>query len=100
MLFKPTALMTKAVVAVALCMSSTSVSAAACQPGAAGCVLPVADAPPPPPPPEAVGPVVGPVVAERAGLGLIPILVGLGLAALLAYFLFIDDEDDETPVTP
>jgi hypothetical protein len=100
--FGPT--VTKGLVAVALTFGSTITAApamAACQAGQPGCVLPIADAPPPPmaeSPPPPVGETVSEAAVGGGGLGLLPILIGLGLAALAAYFLFFDDDEDT--VTP
>ncbi len=85
-----------ALVSAALCFSSTNAVAASCQAGGAGCLLPfqapVAVAPVQPVTPGPVG--VEPVVAEAGGgIGLLPILLGLAAAGLLA-FVLLDDDDD------
>ena len=85
-----------ALVSAALCFSSTQAAAASCQAGGAGCLLPFqAPVAAVPVQPVEVAPVVGvePVVAESAGIGILPILLGLAAAGLLAYFLLDDDED-------
>jgi hypothetical protein len=93
---------TAAFVSVALCFSSTSASAAACQAGpagSAGCVLPVGEAAPVQvQTPAPVAPAyVAPEVA--GGFNFLPIL--LGLAALTAlYFLVIKDNDKRPKVSP
>jgi hypothetical protein len=76
----------------ALCSSlaaSTASAAAMAQGGAQpGCVLPVVDAPPPPVVSEAPPPAALPPAAEAAGIGALPLLLGLagvvGLVVLLA----------------
>ena len=95
--FSKPAMITKALVGVALCFATAPAAYAnACQAGS-NCVFPVTDAPPPPP-------VAAPVafVEERGGLGILPIIAGLALAALVAYLLLDgdDDEDEEVPVSP
>lgn len=87
-----------ALVSTALVFSSTQAAAASCQAGGAGCLLPFQAAPVMAPPVQPVVPVepvgiVEPVVAESAGIGLLPILLGLAAAGLLLYFLLDDDED-------
>lgn len=81
-------LSTASVVAVA-----TPASAAACQAGAAGCVLPVGA-------PAPVADVPPAIIDEGGGgIGLLPILIGLAaLAGLL--WLLLDDDDEEEPISP
>lgn len=87
-----------ALVSAAICFSSTQAAAASCQAGGAGCLLPfqapVAAVPVQPVVVEPA-PVVGvePVIAEGGGIGILPILLGLAAAGLLAYFLLDDDEE-------
>jgi hypothetical protein len=97
-------LATKALIAASIITSSTAASAAACQAGPGGCVLPIADAPPPAPfssaPPAA--PLEAAPVAEAAGggIGLVAILGAIAALGLI-YFLFIDDDDNDTvPLSP
>lgn len=83
-----------AVLSVALCFASTTAALAnTCQPGQAGCVLPVGVSPPPvvvqTTPVETVGEIV-----ESEGIGWLPILLGLAALGLGAYFLLDDDEED------
>lgn len=94
---------TKGMVAAAILFGSTAATAnTACQPGT-GCVLPVTDAPPPPPPvadaPLPPAPIeAAPVVAaEGGGLGLFAILAGLAALGLLAFLVFDDDGEGESP---
>ncbi len=95
---------TAALVTVALCFSSTSASAAAaCQgePGSAGCVLPVGEAPPvqtPPPAPPAAA--AAPEVVQGGGISLGLILLGVAALAALAYLLLKGGDGDDEPVSP
>ncbi|HEV2748055.1 MAG TPA: hypothetical protein VGW34_12250 [Allosphingosinicella sp.] len=96
MLFSKPGRITGALVAAAICVSSTSVqaaSAAACQAGQTNCVLPVTD------PAEAVAPpadtgVVVETEAETKTIGWLPIALGLALLAILV-FVVLDGGDDE-----
>ena len=97
--FRPT----KLLVALSLCCGSVlaapTPAAAACQAGDAGCVLPVGrTAPPPPPPVTTEAPPPAPIYEEEGG-GISWLLIALGLAALAAaaYFLFINDDEPESP---
>lgn len=86
-----------ALVSAALCFSTTQAAAASCQVGGAGCLLPFQAVPVVAPPvmgtPAPVTPVdVAPVVAE-GGIGILPILLALAAAGLLAFVLLDDDED-------
>jgi hypothetical protein len=98
-------LATKALIAASILTASTSASAsaAACQAGPGGCVLPIGDAPPPPPMSSAPPPFEAAPVAEvaRGGLSLLAILAGIAALGLLAY-LFLDNDDDEdgVPISP
>lgn len=101
MLFStPIKMASKTLVGVALIMSTTSAyaasSAAACQPGQAGCVLPVTDPAAVPPPPVEAAPYVE--TTGGGGIGILPILAGLALIGLAAYLLL--DDDDEEEISP
>lgn len=85
-----------ALVSAALCFSTTNAAAASCQVGGAGCLLPFQAAPAYVPPVAGtaapVTPVdVAPVVAD-SGVGILPILLALAAAGLLA-FVLLDDDD-------
>lgn len=96
--FSPTRIM----VGVSLCLGSVASfpapAAAACQPGQAGCVLPVGEAPPP------VAPRAPPplVVDERGGIGFGWLAALAALAAIAALLLFVldDDDEEEIPISP
>lgn len=93
---KPLPIVTKALVSVAICLASSApaYANAACQGG--NCVLPVRDAPPPPPVAEPVA-----IVDEGGGLGILPILGLVALAAIVALLVLDNDNDDEDePVSP
>ena len=81
---------------VALCWASTTAAVAnVCQPGQAGCVLPVGVTPPPvvvqtPTPVEPVGEII-----ESEGIPWLPILLGLAALGLGAYFLLNDDDEGD-----
>jgi len=81
--------------AAALC--GAAAAAAAAQP-AAGCVLPVVDQAPVAAAPPAPVP-VPPVEPVGGGLGVSPLLLGLGALALgaLIYFLVRNNNNDESP---
>ncbi len=77
-----------------MCAAAAATAVMAQAPAPAGCVLPVADAPPPvaqvdtPLPPQAV-------VAEGPGFALgLPVIIGLAALAAGAYLLFANDDDD------
>ena len=100
MLFStPIKMASKALVGVALMVSTTSAyaasSAAACQPGQAGCVLPVTDPAAVPPPPVDAAPMVE---TTGGGIGILPILAGLALIGLAAILLLDDDDDEISPI--
>lgn len=88
----------KALIGVALCVSTVPAMAnPACVAGAQGCVLPV---PEPVAPPVTTAP--GPVIVDEAapkGLGILPILAGLAALGALAW-LILDDDDDDEPESP
>ena len=83
----------------ALCASSVAAaSAAQAAPARPGCVLPVVDAVPPPvvtgpPPVAALPPAVG------GGLGISPLLLGLGLLTVIGLLALAhgDDDDGQSP---
>ena len=88
-----------AVLSVALCFASTTAAVAnTCQPGQAGCVLPVGVAPPVVVQTPVVGEPVGEIV-EGGGIGWLPILLGLAALGLGAYFL-LDDDDEGAVISP
>lgn len=85
---------TTAVVAtVTMVFGSTAASAATCQAGSAGCLLPLA-APPAPAAPVEAAPVAATETATGGGIGALAILAGLAVAGLIAY-LVIDGDNDE-----
>ena len=93
--YRPTSLL----VGASLCLSAVfatpvPAAAAACQPGTAGCVLPVGSQPQAPTPPPARTPVVVDVDEGGGGIGWLPILLGVAALAAL-YFLVIDDDDGD-----
>ena len=89
--FKPVPIITKALVSVALCVGTAPAYAnTACQ--GTDCVFPVTDGPPP------VAETAVLVEEERGGLGLLPILLGLGALAAILWLLLDDDDDEEEPL--
>ena len=99
--YRPTSLL----VGVSLCMASllsapVPAAAAACQPGEAGCVLPVGT----PPPVVTTTPTSTPVytdVDDGGGMGwLLPILLGAAALAALYFLVLDDDGDEDVPVSP
>ena len=101
--YRPTSLL----VGVSLCMASllstpVPAAAAACQPGEAGCVLPVGTTPPPVVTTTETTTPVFTDVDDGGGMGwLLPLLLGAAALAAL-YFLVIDDDgdDDDVPISP
>ena len=93
--FSPTKLMVAASICCASMVSIPTPAAAACQPGQAGCVLPVGTAVPAPPPPAA-SPPAAPVYEDdySDGKSWLPIILGVLALGALAYFLIFDDDDD------
>ncbi len=88
---------TAVVATMTMAFGSTAASAATCQAGTAGCLLPLAAPPPVAAPVEAA-----PVAAEAAtggGIGALAIIAGLAVAGLIAY-LIIDGNDDDDPDSP
>ena len=81
----------------ALCGSSVAAAASAAQaaPAQPGCVLPVVDAVPPPP--VVTGPPVAalPPVVGGGGLGISPLLLGLGLLTVVGLLALAHGDDDE-----
>jgi hypothetical protein len=104
MLFSKPLLMTKAIVGVAICVSSVPAMANPCVAGAQGCVLPLRDAVVAQPQPVyeapvAVTPVAEPVILEEPkGFPLLALL-GLAAAAVAAYLLLSEDDDNEVPAS-
>lgn len=90
---------TRMLIAVSLSTASilsaaTPASAAACQAGTAGCVLPIGV-------PEPVAQIPPTVIDEDGGgIGWLPILIGLAALAGLLWLLLDDDEEEEPPVSP
>ena len=87
--------------ATALCGTTISAAAATAQaaPAQPGCVLPLVDAPPPvvtTPPPVAVPP----AVASGSGLGISPLLLGLGILTVIGLLALAHGDDDEDSVSP
>jgi len=118
MLSSKTGLAVKAMVAAGICLGSTSAMAAQavrpntvltsamtmaanpCPVGMQGCVLPLTEPvaaaqPQSAPAPQAYVP---PPAASGGGLGLLPILAGIGLLGGLA-FLLLDDDDEDAPIS-
>jgi len=98
--FSPTKLMVAASICCASMVSIPTPAAAACQPGQAGCVLPVGTAVPAPPPPAAAPPPAAPVYEDdySDGKSWLPIILGVLALGALAYFLIFDDDDEpESP---
>ena len=84
-------------------VAGAAAAAAQAAPARPGCVLPVVDAAPPVVQPE-TAPVFQPV-ADGGGLGVSPLLLGLGALALggLIYLILNNDDDDDdvdVPVSP
>lgn len=91
-----------AAAATSMAVVPTAAHAASCQPGAPGCVLPLPGPAAPPVVVDTPPPLVDagiPVVEQGAGIGALPFIIGLvALAAIAAFLLFDDDEEDS--VTP
>ena len=99
--FKPSFSLTKLLVAASICFASLvsvpAPAAAACQPGEAGCVLPVGEAAPlsVTQPTTTTAPVYE---EEGGGTSWLPIAIGILVAGALLWFLVLDDDDDpESP---
>ena len=91
----------KAVIGVALCVSSVpAIANPACALSLQGCVLPVQEtvAAPVVTPEAAPAPVIVDE-AEPKSLGILPILAGLAALGALAW-LVLDDDDDDEPESP
>ena len=73
--------------------ATAAAGAAAASQAQAGCVLPVGDAVPPPAEP-------GPVVVERSGIGITPIILGLLGIAALAALIASGNDDSDSPISP
>jgi hypothetical protein len=96
MLFSKTGIITKTVVGIALCVSTTPAMANPCALSLQGCVLPVQEVVTTTP--AATTPVYV-EEAESTGLGILPILAGLAALGALAWLL-LDDDDEEEPESP
>ena len=89
----------KALIGVALCVSSVPAMANPCALSLQGCVLPVQEVAPTPV--ETTAPPVIVDEAEPKSLGILPILAGLAALGALAWLILDDDDDeDEEPVSP
>jgi hypothetical protein len=85
---------------VAFTFSSTAVQAANCQPGTAGCVLPLpGPAPTVSVPVETTAVPVGEAIVEEGGFNALPFILGAIALAAIAYFLLFDDDEEDT-ITP
>ena len=82
--------------------ATTATPAAACQPGTAGCVLPLPAGMAPPVVTTSVGNPAVPMVDAGGsdGLGILPWILGVAALAALAYFVLLNDEDDTSPASP
>lgn len=91
---------TKVLAGAAISLGSAPAWANPCVMTQAGCVLPIQEGAAPPPP--AASQTVYEPVPEARGIGIVPIVVGLGLAALVAILLLNNggDDDDELPDSP
>lgn len=96
MLFSKTGIITKTLVGIALCVSTTPAMANPCALSLQGCVLPVQEVVTTTP--TTTTPVIVDDV-ETGGLGILPILAGLAALGALAYLL-LDDDDEEEPESP
>ena len=104
---KPSYSPTKLLVAASICFASTvsvaTPAAAACQPGQAGCVIPVGEAAPLAPTPPPTTTTTTPVFEDidDDGKSWLPIILGLVALVGLAYLLdlppFFDDDDPDSP---
>ena len=100
---KPSYSPTKLLVAASICFASMvsipAPAAAACQPGQAGCVIPVGEAAPlsptPPPTTTTTTPVYEDV--DDDGKSWLPIILGVLALGALAYFLIFDDDEPDSP---
>lgn len=87
-----------AAASLAFAFSSTAAQAASCQPGTAGCVLPLPGPAPTASVPTSTAVPVGEALIEEGGFNALPFILGaIALAALAAFLLLQDDED---PITP
>jgi hypothetical protein len=86
-----------AATSLSLMVGSTAAQASACQPGGAGCVLPL-PGPPTLPPVQTTAPVVDTVpVIEEGGFDLLPYLIGFLALAAVGAFLLLDDDEVVSP---
>lgn len=81
-----------AIASLALCFGSTSAMASSCQAGGAGCLLPFQPVMATPVV-QPTGPVAEPMIEESGGIGILPIILGLAAAGLLAWVLLDDDDE-------
>jgi len=85
-----------------LVIGPTAAKAAACQPGAPGCVLPL-PGPAPLPTVDTAPPVVDagvPVEEVGGGFNALPFIIGLVALAAIAAFLLLDEDEEEEGLTP
>lgn len=96
--FSPTKLLVAVSISCASVMTLPTSASAACQPGQAGCVLPVGEAAPLSPTPTAPPP-AAPVYEDEGGksIGWLPIVLGILALGGLALLLLDDDDEPDSP---